>query len=393
VVDLGSRTHRQLLWVVAALLVLTLAGLVALWPRADRLPEVGEGPEDLISAIVVDVETIEGQEEPDPMLGTTGDLVLVEVEVLEGPDEGRQVVIEVLPEGYPEFRVGDRVELQRSSLPDQEEAAYFITDFQRLPVLGLLVALFVGAVLLIGRWNGARALLGVALSLLIVVRFIVPAILAGQSPPLVALVGATAVMIVTLYLAHGVNEMTTSAVVGTTAALVPTVLLAMLFIDQGKVTGFASEEANLARFAVEGLDLQGLVLAGLIIATLGVLDDVTVSQSSTVFALHDADRNQSPRLLFMRAMKVGRDHMVSVVNTLILVYAGASLPLLVLFSTGGLPAAEIVNSEVVAEELIKTLVGSLGLIAAVPITTGLAAVVATRRPADAPGVEAAHRHA
>jgi uncharacterized membrane protein len=389
VTDTADRTHRQLLAVVAVLLVATLVGMVLLWPRADRLPETMEPLDDLIGGVVLDVEILEG--EPDPMMGTSGDLAIVTVELLEGPDEGQVVDIEVLPEGYPEFRGGDRIELQRTQIPDQD-VTYFITDFQRLPVLGILLAVFVGAVLLIGRWNGARALLGVALSLLIVVRFIVPAILAGQNPPLVALVGATAVMIVTLYLAHGINEMTTSAVIGTSAALIPTVLLGMLFIDQGKVTGFASEEASLARFAVEGLDLQGLVLAGLIIAALGVLDDVTVSQSSTVFALHDADRTQSWRLLFTRGMKVGRDHMVSVVNTLILVYAGASLALLVLFSTGGLPVWEIINSEIVAEEIIKTLVGSLGLISAVPITTALAAVVASRRAPDAPSVGGAHVH-
>jgi uncharacterized membrane protein len=384
-----SRTHRQLLTVVAVLLVATLVGLWMLWPRADLLPEAGEPLDDLISGVILDVEVLEG--EPDPMLGTSGDLAIVTVEVLEGPDQGQVVDIEVLPEGYPEFSSGDRVELQRTQIPDQD-VSYFITDFQRLPVLAMLLVIFVAAVLLIGRWNGARALLGVALSLFIVIRFIVPAILAGRSPALVALVGATAVMIITLYLAHGINEMTTSAVIGTSAALIPTVLLGMLFIEQGKVTGFASEEAALARFAVEGLDLQGLVLAGLIIAALGVLDDVTVSQASTVFAIHDADRTQSWRLLFTRGMKVGRDHMVSVVNTLILVYAGASLALLVLFSTGGLPVAEIVNSEIVAEEIIKTLVGSVGLISAVPLTTGLAAIVATHRPPDAPPVAGLHVH-
>jgi uncharacterized membrane protein len=386
----GSRTHNQLLAVVAVLLVGTLIGLWVLWPRADRLPEVGEPLDDLIGGVILDVELLE--EEPDPMLGTSGQLAIVTVEVLEGPDEGQVVDIEVLPEGYPEFNEGDRVALQRTQIPDQDSVTYFITDFERMPVLGILLAIFVAAVLLIGRWNGARALLGVGLSLFIVVRFIVPAILAGQSPALVALVGATAVMIVTLYLAHGINEMTTSAVIGTSAALIPTVLLGMVFIEQGKVTGFASEEASLARFAVEGLDLQGLVLAGLIIAALGVLDDVTVSQASTVFAIHDADPTQPWRVLFTRGMKVGRDHMVSVVNTLILVYAGASLALLVLFSTGGLPWAEIINSEIVAEEIIKTLVGSIGLIAAVPLTTALSAVVASRRPHDAPSVGGVHAH-
>jgi uncharacterized membrane protein len=389
VIDAVSRTHRQLLAVVALLLVGTLVGLWMLWPRADALPETSEPLDDLIAGEILDADLVEG--EPDEILGTSGDVVVVTVRVLEGPDEGEVVEIEVYPEGYPEFAAGDRVSMQRTEIPDQG-ITYFITDFQRMPVLGLLLAIFVGAVLLIGRWNGARALIGVFMSLFVVVRFIVPAILAGRSPALVALVGATAVMIITLYLAHGVNEMTTSAVIGTSAALIPTVLLGMIFIEQGKVTGFASEEANLARFAIEGLDLQGLVLAGLIIAALGVLDDVTVSQASTVFALREADPGQSWRLLFARGMKVGRDHMVSVVNTLILVYAGASLALLVLFSTGGLPTAEIVNSEIVAEEIIKTLVGSLGLIAAVPLTTGLAAFVASHRPEGAPPVGGVHAH-
>jgi hypothetical protein len=240
------------------------------------------------------------------------------------------------------------------------------------------------AVVLIGRWHGLRSLLGLGLSLMIVIVFVVPAILAGQSPPLVALVGAVAVMIVTLYLAHGVNEMTTAAIVGTTGALVLTVGLGLWFIDRSKITGYASDDALFASFAVQGLDLQGLVLAGLIIAALGVLDDVTVSQASTVFALHDTDRTLTWSALFARAMRVGRDHIASVVNTLFLAYAGASLALLVLFSTGGVGTAEIVNSEIIAEEIVKIIVGSLGLIAAVPLTTALAARVAVDRPSDAP---------
>jgi amino acid transporter len=167
--------------------------------------------------------------------------------------------------------------------------------------------------------------------------------------------------------------------------------VALLVIDRGHITGFGSEEAVLARFAVAGLDLQGLVLAGLIIATLGVLDDVTISQASTVFALHDTDPRLGWPALFARAMKVGRDHIASVVNTLFLAYAGASLALLVLFSTGGLPVAQILNAEVLAEEIVKTVVGSLGLIAAVPLTTALAAAVAVRRPAGV-GAPAGDRH-
>jgi uncharacterized membrane protein len=388
-VDLGTRMHRQLLAVVGVILLGTVAGLIALWPRAEALPEAAEPPEALIEGVVVGVEA--DPREPDPVLGTSGEVALVDVRVLEGPDEGRTFTLDVQLDSYPEFGVGDRVALTRAQ-GEGQEAQYFITDFQRLPVLTILVGLFIAAVLLIGRWHGLRSLLGLGLSLLLVVQFIVPAILAGRNPPVVALVGALAVMIVTLYLAHGVNEMTTSAIIGTAGALTLTVGLGLLFISRGNISGFASDDANLARFAVEGLDLQGLVLAGLIIAALGVLDDVTVSQASTVFALHETDRQLPFATLFARAMKVGRDHIASVVNTLFLAYAGASLALLVLFSTSGLATREIVNSEVLAEEIIKTVVGSLGLIAAVPVTTALAAAVAVRMPADAHVVGGHHHH-
>jgi uncharacterized membrane protein len=388
-VDLATRTHRQLLVVVAVLVVGTVIGLVALWPAADAIPDV-ESPDPLIAGEVVRVEAT--GERADPAFGGSGDLVVVEVLVLDGEDAGREVTLRADLAGLPDFGPGDRVELARSVTPEGE-VAYFITDFRRLPALYVLIGLFVVAVLLVGRWHGLRSMLGLGLSLLLIVRFVVPAILAGQSPPLVALVGAVAIMVVTLYLAHGVNEMTTAAIVGTAGALVLTVGLGLLFIDQAAITGFASDDAVFARQQVAGLDLQGLVLAGLIIAALGVLDDVTVSQASTVFALHETDRTLPFAALFGRAMKVGRDHIASVVNTLFLAYAGASLALLVVFSTGGLATSEIVNSEVLAVEVVKTVVGSLGLIAAVPLTTALAALVAVKRPDDAPPLPVAdHEH-
>jgi uncharacterized membrane protein len=373
-VDLGTRTHRQLLVVVGVIVTITLAGLVALWPAADALPDTGRPAEDLVAATVTGVEF--DDRPADAVTGVSGAFAFVTVELLEGPDAGAAPTLEVNLDGYPDFGAGDQVALAVSEVDGQ--TTYFIADFQRLPTLALLVGLFIAAVLVVGRWRGLRSLLGLGASLLIIVRFVVPAILAGASPPLVALVGALAVMVLTLYLAHGVNEMTTAAIVGTTGALVLTVGLGSWFIEAGAITGFASEDATLARFAVEGLDLQGLVLAGLIIAALGVLDDVTISQASTVFALHRTDATLPFRALFTRAMTVGRDHIASVVNTLFLAYAGASLALFVLFYTGGLATREIVNSEVLAVEIIKTVVGSIGLVAAVPLTTALAAAVALR---------------
>ncbi|MEX0831313.1 MAG: YibE/F family protein [Nitriliruptoraceae bacterium] len=372
--------HRRLLVLVGALFVATLIGMILLWPSASDLPQPDAPIDDVVSAEIRVFDVVDGG--TDPVTGRPGDFAIVTLRIAEGPDAGQPVTLEVYLDGYPEFRVGDKVSLARADFGDGE-VEYYITDFQRMPVLTILLGIFVAAVLIISRWHGLRALIGLAASLMIVVSFVVPAILAGQSPPIVAWVGAMAVMIITLYLTHGFNEMTTSAVVGTAAALTLTISIGLIFVNQARITGFASDDAVFARFAVEGLDLQGLVLAGLIIASLGVLDDVTVSQASTVFALHDTDRRLSWAALFARAMKVGRDHIASVVNTLFLAYAGASLALLVLFSTSGLPVVEIINSEILAEEIVKTVVGSLGLIAAVPFTTALAAAVAVRRSAAA----------
>ncbi|MBW3664930.1 MAG: YibE/F family protein [Actinobacteria bacterium] len=383
-----DRHHRNQLLLVGVLVGLTILGLVVLWPDAGRLPEV-DPPEDLVGGRLVSVELFE--EEADPSFGMSGEMVRLDVELTDGADRGETVTIEAPVEGYPEFEVGDAVQLATSEI--QGEVMYFVVDFDRTGALVALGLLFVIAVVAISRWKGVRSLIGLGLSLLVVTEFIIPGIVTGGNPEFVALVGAMAVMLLTLYLAHGVNEMTTAAVLGTTAALTLTIALATLFIDLGKLTGFASEEANLARFAIEGLDLKGLVLAGLIIAALGVLDDVTVTQASTVFALHDANPNQGWGELFRRAMTVGRDHIASTVNTLFLAYAGASLALLVLFATGGLSTGEIVNTEVLAEEIVKTVVGSLGLISAVPFTTALAATTALRRPRTAIGAAAGHVHA
>lgn len=389
--DLAARTRRNLAIVVGTITALVVVGLVALWPQ--DVPARGETPEPLIDGVITSIETYLGEAEP--VLGVSGDSAIVIVEVSSGIDAGSEVVLDTRLDGLPPIDVGDRVKL--TSFDDGSGVTdYFIADFERTSALIWLALLFVVVVLAVSGWQGARSLVGLGFSLLVITRFVVPAILTGQSPWLVALVGGMAVMLATLYLAHGVSVQTTSAVIGTTFALVVTVVLGLIFIDQAALTGFSSEEANFARIALGDLDLRGLVLAGLIIATLGVLDDVTVSQASTVYALHDTDPSLTVRTLVSRGMRVGRDHIASTINTLFLAYAGASLALLIVFSTGGLAVGEIVNSEVLAEEIVKTIVGSIGLIAAVPVTTFLAALYATRRSreqielsrADGPG----HQH-
>lgn len=292
----------------------------------------------------------------------------------------------VWAEDVPSLSEGDRVRLVVADEPPVEVPEHLrvssyarLLDFERSSPLLVLAGLFVLAVVLVGRWWGLRAIFGLGFSLAVVLIFVIPAILSGAPPPTVAWSAATIIMTVTLYLTHGVSRATTVAAAATTLALTLTVALGSLFVAAAKITGFASEEAQAASLSAGGLSLSGLVLAGLIIATLGVLDDVTVTQTSTVYELARTSPDLSYRGLFASGMRVGRDHIASVVNTLFLAYTGASLATLVLFETSGLPASEIISSELVAEEVVKTLVGSVGLVVAVPLTTALAAYSARGR--------------
>lgn len=369
------RMHRQLLALVSVLTIGSAAGMALLWPPARPQPQQPGAP--LLDGVVRSAQAVECPQ--DAFVPVTPPCLLVDVEVLEGSDAGERFEVDTGAQGTPPFAVGARVKVTASEGPDG--MFYAVADYDRLGSLGWLIGLFVAAVLAAGRWHGLRSLLGLVFSLVVIAVFFVPAILAGENPLAVAVVGAFAIMLVTLYLSHGLNVKTTTALVGTAAALTLTSLLGVAFANIAELTGLASEDSQLLASAVQGVDLQGLVLAGLIISALGVLDDVTVTQASAVFAVHDADPQQTWPTVYRRAMSVGRDHIASTVNTLVLAYVGASITLLLLFSSGNQPPLEILNSEIVASELVKMLVGSIGLIAAVPLTTALAATLAVRQKA------------
>jgi uncharacterized membrane protein len=298
--------------------------------------------------------------------GKAGDTVPLEVS--EGPgaprlEQGDHIVVGVVPgvRGAPE-----------------EGATYYFSDYQRrtpLIVLGLCFAL---AVVALARWRGIMALVGLGVSLAVLVKFMLPAILEGRSPVAVSVVGAAAIMFVALYLAHGFNTQTTTAVLGTLGSLLLVGVLAWIFVGASHFSGLASEEAGFLQAAAGRVSLQGLLLGGIVIGSLGVLDDVTVTQASAVWELHQANPAYGFRRLFSAGLRIGRDHIASTVNTLVLAYAGASLPLLVLFTLSNRDLAGVLTGELVASEVVRTLVGSLGLVAAVPLTTALAALVAER---------------
>src|SRR3990167_3548556 len=200
------------------------------------------------------------------------------------------------------------------------------------------------------------------LSFFVIFTFVLPQILSGKDPIFIAITASLFIIPISFYLSHGLNRKTTAAVIGTIIALVVTGILANVFVDAARLTGFASEEAAFLQQAKPDLiNIRGLLLAGIIIGVLGVLDDITVSQSAIVFQLKEANPRIRFDELYMRAMDVGQDHISSMVNTLILVYTGAALPLLLLFIDNPHPFSEVINYEIIADEVVRTLVGSIGL--------------------------------
>ncbi|SNY03834.1 Uncharacterized membrane protein [Paractinoplanes atraurantiacus] len=280
-------------------------------------------------------------------------------------DDGTETSAEI----GKKVRVGDQVVLLHTG-PD-----YAIVDHQRsTPMIGML-ALTVAVILAFGRWRGLTSLAGLAVSFAVLLLFIIPAILDGSPPLLVAVVGASAIMFAALYLTHGISTHTSVAVAGTLASLVLTGLLGAGFTAALHLTGVATDDDAFLSATLGGIDMRGLLLAGIVIGALGVLDDVTVTQAVTVAEM---SAGASGWALYRAAIRVGRAHVGSAVNTIVLAYAGASLPLLLLFSTGTQPAGDLLTGELLAQEILRSAVGTIGLVASVPLTTALAVLAAGR---------------
>jgi uncharacterized membrane protein len=370
---------RRVLTVCTAIVALfALIGVITWWPSGDALTRTDAfGFADRVDGTVVDVR-VDGCSYAPQLLCDR-----ITVEVTSGFDAGTTTSLEFAidePSPVPAatLRPGDDIVLNDAGPGVPAEVRYSFADHQRDRPLLLLGVLFVAVVTAVGRWRGLLALVGLVLSLAVVLGFVLPALLRGSSPVGVALTGAAVIALVALYLAHGVNERTTVALLGTVASLALTATLGALFSGAAELTGLASEESiNLLAFAPE-LDFRGLLLAAVIIGSLGVLDDVTVTQVSAITELHAADERATFRSLYAAGIRIGRDHIASATNTLVLAYTAAALPLLLLFSQSGLGWYDVVTSETVAVEIVQTLAGSIGLVASVPITTALAAWAITR---------------
>jgi uncharacterized membrane protein len=351
---------------------LAVLGLVGLWPRGEA-PDLGVQPNTYVDATVT---AINDGTCDDPELGAPGECLQVDAHLTSGDERGDDITFQVraTQTEVPAIHNGDKVVLLDVAT-SPPEYRYSFSDFQRQTPLIWLVAAFIIVVVAFGRWQGIRALLGLVASGLILVAFVVPALLRDEPALLVALAGTVAVAFAAIYLAHGLSKASTVALAGTIVSLGITTLLAFLAAGATSLNGLTDENAQTLRVTAEALDLRGLLVAGIVVGALGVLDDVTVSQVSTVGALRRANPALSAVQLYREATRVGRDHVASTVNTLILAYAGASLPLLLFFSEGSQPIGRLLTGEVIAVEVVRMLVGSIGLVLAVPITTALAAAV------------------
>lgn len=274
----------------------------------------------------------------------------------------------------PIFKKGDKVIVQRAYYSDKTEN-YQIVDRYRLDsVLTILIAFLLLVVLMSGK-KGIGSIFGMGFSLAVLLFFVTPLIVSGYSPLVVSIFGALFIMLVSIYLAHGVSKQTTSAVISTFVSLVLSGIVSYLFVALANLHGVGSEDSYSLQFALTNIDLKGLLLGGIIIGTLGILDDVTTTQSAVIFELNEANPKLTYKNLVKMGLDVGREHITALVNTLFLVYAGVSLGLFVIFVLNPLnqPAWVLLNYESMSEEIIRTITGSLVLVLAVPISTVIAA--------------------
>lgn len=377
-VELVMKAVPRHIWVaLATLAAMLLVSWLFFKPPAPGISDEGAPAAETVEGRIVEVlaeEELLVAEQPQPVQR-------VLVEITRGDRRGERVELlhgeaTMLCQGT-RVRAGDRVLLEHETTPDGD--LWYISDFVRFPALLALALLFAAAAMAVGRWVGLRALVSMGVSVAAIAGFIVPGIIAGHDALLVCLAGSLLLMVASLYLVYGWTWKTHAALAGLTISLAATGLLAILFTRLGHLAGFGSEEAGfLVHLGQAQLDLRGVLMGGIVLGAVGVLDDVCVGQASATFELKRANPQLRWRHLFRHSMVIGRDHIASMTNTLLLAYVGASLPLFLLMASLHVPLGQSLNREFIAEEIVRTLVGSLGLILAVPVTSLIAGAMAQR---------------
>lgn len=387
---IGRKVRVWLLSILVGIAVLTTASMILLWPDATKLDAIRKGTPFAAPGFTMSTGRVTHVAPPCPSsgqssTGESGSCGTIDARIVAGAGQGDRATVRVPAEVTSSgLGVGDKVRLVRAPSQNGQPVTYTYDSTERTGPLLWLTLGFILIVAAVARLRGLMALLGLGFSALVLYYFLLPALLSGRPPILVALVSASAIMFVVLYSTHGVSLRTSTALVGTLAGVVLTALFAIGSIRYTQLTGIADETGGTVSTFVPGLDFQSLLACGVILAGLGVLNDVTITQASSVWELRAASSEMPRRQLFASAMRIGRDHIASTIYTIAFAYAGASLAVLLLLTMYDRPIFQLVSTELLAEEIARTLVTAAGLILAVPITTAIATLLTTATHAHAP---------
>lgn len=398
-IPLGPLATRVVVGLLIVIGLAVVAGAVVLWPSAQQvdipLPfqnasggaVTTEAGHVIASALGDCGSPSTGRvltSTPAPGLPGSGQCVLNQIGIDSGPNSGATTQLEFTQgPGQPNLLAGESIRIIRQ-IDDQGATSYAFYDYERTWPLVALAAVFAVVIVAVARWRGLRALVGIVVAFAVLVVFLLPALRDGAPAVPVALVASAAILYAVIYLAHGVSLRTSAALLGTLTSLLLAAGLSWAAIELAHLTGLSEDQNNEVAAYLGHVSITGLLLAGFIIGSLGVLNDVTVTQASTVFELAAVDQNVTRRTVFTGAMRVGRDHIASTVYTLVLAYAGSSLPLLLLFSVANRSLGDVLTSESVAIEIARSAVGGIALALSVPLTTAIAVALATpgRPPSD-----------
>ena len=377
------RTLVLLTLIVAPMAAATLLGMALLWPAAKPANTSATASARSLSHPEATVQSVSTYDCPaaNQRPGPDGQQQLVtcasvQAKLETGPESGASVIVDVSAEAYRAgLGPGDRIKVMRVFNHQSGPAVYAFYDYSRNLPLALLAAAFAVAVIAVARMRGLKALIGLGVAYLVIVKFMLPALLAGESGLLVGVVGAAAIMFVVIYLAHGFSARTTTALIGTLFGLLATAGIGLWAVTAAHLTGLGDHDSTALALFDTRISLPEIVLCGVIVAGLGVLNDVTITQSSAVWELHELGSDSSARTLFGSAMRIGRDHIASTVYTMAFAYAGAALPVMLLINAYDRPLLNVLTTAQIAEEIVRTLVASIGLVLAIPLTTAIAVAV------------------
>jgi uncharacterized membrane protein len=378
-VEVGRAPRTVLLTVLGVAAIATVIGLWALWPDSSQAPHIPKSAAFAAPGVTFPHAKVTEVQPPCPTKSTpTSVTTCGHISVRLGSPADSRVSVDVPAEvANSGLRVGDTVQLIRTPPSNGLPAGYTYFSTERNVSLFWLAALFAALVVAVARLRGLFALLALAFSGVMITRFMLPALLAGESGLWTALVGSSAIMFVVLYTTHGPSLRTSAALAGTLAGISVTAGIGLYAIDASRLTGVPDETGGVLSSFVTDLSLTGLLTCGLIIAGLGVLNDVTITQSSAVWELRSAGPHLSRSSIFTSAMRIGRDHIASTIYTIVFAYTGASIVVLLLLDIYNRPALDLISTEAIAEEIVRTLASGIGLVLAVPITTAIAAAVAS----------------